>query len=290
MTDGSSPEVRTTEPAPGTRRNDSSSVRRAVRITGVLAERAGKTGLSLTELATALAMNKSTVLRLLQPLIDARLVARDETGNYRLGVQALVLGQAYLHGLDLRDAARAQLHELATASGETVHLVIYDRPDVVYIDKVDSPNTVRMFSHVGARMPAYCTAVGKTLLADADEDELQAVFAAGLPGRTEHTITSEPHLRQELAHVAGAGYAIDDEENEVDIRCIAAPIVDATGRTVSALSVSGPAGRMTPEKVDQLVPVVTSAAWRVSERLGAGAAPASRPLLTVESQERNTSP
>lgn len=255
-----------------TRRNGSSSVRRALRITDVLAERAGKSGLSLTELAKTLAMNKSTVLRLLQPLIDAHLVARAESGRYRLGVQALVLGQAYLHDLDLRDAARAQLDELATASGETVHLVIYDRPDVVYVDKVDSPNTVRMFSHVGARMPAYCTAVGKIFLADAGDEEFEAVVAAGLAARTPNTFTSEPGLRAELAQVARRGYAVDNEENEADIRCVAAPIIDATGRVVSAVSVSGPDTRMTPQKVDELAPIVMSAAGRVSAGLGAAAA------------------
>lgn len=269
--------ARADEPNPSSsrpRRNDSSSVRRALRIADVLAQRAGRAGLSLAELAAELSISKSTVLRLLRPLLDTHLVNRTSTGTYQLGVQAVVLGQAYLETLDLRDAARAQLHELVSASGETVHLVVYDRPDVVYVDKVDSPSTVRMFSRVGARMPAYCTAVGKVFLADATEDEIQAVIAAGLPHRTPNTLTTEESLRSAIAQVAAIGYAVDDEENESEIRCVAAPIVDTSLRVISAVSVSGPAARMTPEKVNEMAPVVVAAAGRVSAQLGGHLVPA----------------
>lgn len=161
-------------------RNNSSSVRRALSILGSLADATPHSqGLSLAELADGLSMNKSTVLRLVRPLMDAHLLVRAVDGRYRLGVQALVLGQAYLEGLDLRDAARDELHRLVSVSEETGHLVIYDRPDVVYVDKLDSPNTVRMVSRIGARMPAYCTAVGKVFLAHAAADEVDAVVAAG---------------------------------------------------------------------------------------------------------------
>lgn len=251
------------------KRNDSLSVRRTLQITDVIADRAGPTGLSLGELAKALSMNKSTVHRLLQPLLDAHLVLRLTTGTYRLGVKALTLGQAYLRTLDFRDAARPELRELAVTTGECVHLVIYDRPDVVYVDKVDSSKAVRMYSYIGARMPAYCTAVGKILLANASEDEVEAVLTAGLPRRTEHTITTEQDLRAELAHAATAGYAIDNRENEPEICCVAAPIADTTGRTVSAISVSGPAQRMPLKTAHDLAPRVITTASRISAHLGA---------------------
>lgn len=252
-------------------RNNSSSVRRALCILGLLAEtRPHSEGLSLAELADGLAMNKSTVLRLARPLMDAHLLVRSADGRYRLGVQALVLGQAYLEGLDLRDASRDELRRLVSASEETGHLVIYDRPDVVYIDKLDSPNTVRMVSRIGARMPAYCTAVGKVFLAHATSDEVDAVVAAGMPARTPSTVTTRERLNAELDRIRAVGYATDDEENEQGIRCVAAPIRDHVGSVVSAISVSGPAMRMTPTKLIELAPTVVDASDRISLRLGAG--------------------
>lgn len=252
-------------------RNNSSSVRRALSILGSLADATPHSqGLSLAELADGLSMNKSTVLRLVRPLMDAHLLVRAVDGRYRLGVQALVLGQAYLEGLDLRDAARDELHRLVSVSEETGHLVIYDRPDVVYVDKLDSPNTVRMVSRIGARMPAYCTAVGKVFLAHAAADEVDAVVAAGMPARTPNTITTRERLDAELGRIREAGYATDDEENEQGIRCVAAPIRDHVGSVVSAVSVSGPAMRMTPAKLTELVSSIIDAGDRISLRLGAG--------------------
>ncbi|MGH3098557.1 MAG: IclR family transcriptional regulator [Streptosporangiales bacterium] len=252
-------------------RNNSSSVRRALRILGMLAETGSHSeGVSLAELADGLAMNKSTVLRLVRPLMDEHLLARSADGRYRLGVQALVLGQAYLEGLDLRETAHDELSRLVAVSEETGHLVIYDRPDVVYVDKLDSPNTVRMVSRIGARMPAYCTAVGKVFLAHAAADEVDAVVAAGMPARTPSTLTTKARLASELTRVRDAGYAIDDEENEQGIRCVAAPIRDHLGSVTSAISVSGPAMRMTTAKLAELAPTVVEAGDRISRRLGAG--------------------
>lgn len=256
-------EVAVGEPA----RNNSSSVRRALLITGALADEAGD-GLSLAELSTRLGLNKSTALRLLRPLLDSRLVARTASGRYRLGVQALVLGQAYLASLDLRAVARPELEALVAATGETVHLVVYDRPDVVYVDKVDSPSTVRMVSRIGSRMPAYCTAVGKAFLAHAPADEVTAALAYGMPRRTARTITSRRAMAAELKRVREAGYAVDDQENEDDIVCVAAPVRDHTGGVVSAVSVSGPATRMTAAKRRRVVPQVVAAAGRISGDLG----------------------
>lgn len=248
-------------------RNNSSSVRRALRITGALAEATGD-GVSLAELSTRLDLNKGTVLRLIRPLLDARMVARTAAGRYRLGVQTLVLGGAFLASLDIRQVARGELEVLMSATGETVHLVVYDRPDVVYVDKVDSPSTVRMVSRIGSRMPAYSTAVGKTFLAHATAEEVAAALAHGMPRRTGRTITSRRAMATELKRVRRAGYAVDNQENEDDIVCVAAPVRDHTGAVVSAVSVSGPATRMTAAKRRRAVPLVVAAAERVSGHLG----------------------
>lgn len=250
-------------------RNNSSSVRRALSIVDYLGQHGDARGLTLAELARGVAMNKSTVLRLLAPLRDFGLVELDgQTERYRVGLKALQWAQSYLSGLQLRNAAAPYLHDLMEASRETVHLVVYDHGEVVYIDKVESPNTIRMFSRIGGRMPAYCTAVGKAFLAHLPESALDEVVAKGLTARTPNTITSPEALRLDLERVRVRGYSIDDVENEPEVRCVGAPIFDHSARVVAALSVSGPTTRVTPDRVEELGRLVKRAAEGISERLG----------------------
>jgi DNA-binding IclR family transcriptional regulator len=255
-------------------RNNSASLRRALAILLHLAEDrdvpGATTDLSLGELSEALSMNKSTVLRLLAPLCDVRLVEQDpETGRYRLGWRTAQLGQVYLERLDPRGAAHDVLRGLMVDSGETAHLVLADLPEVVYIDKVEAAQPVRMYSRIGNRQPAYCTGVGKALLAHADDETLRAAIAAGLPPRTPNTLTTGARLRADLAAIRERGYAIDDVENETDIRCVAAPVFDHTGTARYAVSISGPATRVTPDRVPDLGHAVAAAAAEISRRLGA---------------------
>ncbi|WP_028924663.1 IclR family transcriptional regulator [Pseudonocardia acaciae] len=252
-------------------RNNSASLRRALGILLHLGADAGHPrGSTLTELASVLELNKSTLLRLLAPLRDARLVEQDgETGRYRLGWRTAQLGQAYLERLDLRAVAQDVLHGLMADTGETAHLVIADLPDVVYVDKVDTPQPVRMYSRIGVRQPAYCTAVGKAMLAHAGEDAVRSVVERGMPPRTPNTHTTEVGLRAELTTVREHGYAVDEIENEPDIRCVGAPIFDHTGAATCAVSVSGPATRVTRERVGELGRLVLAAAADISRRLGA---------------------
>ena len=256
------------------RRNSSSSLRRALSILMYLAEDGGHPhGMSLTDLATGLQLSKSTVLRLLAPLRDARLVDQDpETGHYRLGPQNALLGQVYLERLDIRRTASPLLHRLAQDAREAVHLVSFDPPEIVYIDKVESPQAVRMHSRVGGRQPAYCTATGKAFLAHSGDEVLDLVLAAGLPARTPATITSPDHLRADLAVIRERGYAIDDVENELDIRCVAAPAFNHAGAVVTAISISGPASRVTHERLPEIGRRVTETARELTALLG-GVAP-----------------
>ncbi|GDY58275.1 hypothetical protein SVIO_088980 [Streptomyces violaceusniger] len=171
-------------PAPtGPRRNTSSSLRRALSIVMFLAEDRGHPrGATLTDLAEGLNLSKSTILRLLAPLREVRLVDQDaDSGRYRLGPQNALLGQVYLERLDFRETAAPHLHELVESIGETVHLVVFDPPEIVYIDKVESPQPVRMHSRIGSRQPAYCTAVGKAFLAHASDAVVEQVIARGMP-------------------------------------------------------------------------------------------------------------
>lgn len=257
-------------PTAGDGRNNSSSLRRALDILFHLAGPTAASGMTLSELAEDLSVNKSTASRLLAPLTEARLVERDEsTGGYRLGSRTAQLGQIYLERLDLRAAARESLIGLVEATGETVHLVIADLPEVVYVDKFDSPQSVRMYSRIGNRMPAYSTSVGKAILAHANENAVAAVIDHGMPRRTDTTHTTAQGLRADLAVIRELGYAVDNSENEPDIRCVAAPIFDHNDVVTSAISASGPANRVTPERESHLGVLVISAADRISRLLGA---------------------
>ena len=259
-------------------RNNSTSLRRALDLLGYVRDHPDAArGLSLTTIAADLGLSKSTILRLSAPLTDADLLLRDrETGWFRLGPGALRLGQAYLSSIDLRTVAREPLRRLLAAVRETCHLVVYDPPDVVYIDKVENEQTVRMASRIGSRAPAYRTAVGKAVLAWLGEDALQAVIDAGLPAATERTTTDPGRLRAELERVRQRGYAVDDRENEPDVRCVAAPIFDHTDTVAGALSVSGLVSRISPARVHEIGPLTIRAGLEISRSLGSSRAIATK--------------
>ncbi|WP_308126028.1 IclR family transcriptional regulator [Nonomuraea ceibae] len=247
-------------------RNQSASLRRAL---VVLEHVRDHSGLTLTQLAEAVGLPKSTVLRLAAPLVDARLLERDrKTGAYRLGHGSLRLGQSYLSSLDLRAVAAEESHRLMSEVRETVHLVVYDPPHVVYIDKVENQANVRMASRIGSRGPLHSTAVGKAILAWQPEETVEEVVAAGLPEATPHTITDPARLRAELANVRRRGYSVDDRENEPEVRCVGAPIFNHHDAVTAAISVSGLTSRITAARVRELGPLVAGAAARISRKLG----------------------
>ncbi|MEV4169860.1 IclR family transcriptional regulator [Nonomuraea sp. NPDC049709] len=244
-------------------RNQSASLRRALTVLDHVREHSG---LSLTQLSEAVGLSKSTVLRLTVPLVEAKLLDRDRrTGAYRLGHGTLRLGQAYLATLDLRAVAAEESHRLMSEVRETVHLVVYDPPHVVYIDKVENEANVRMASRIGSRGPLHSTAVGKAILAWQPEEILTELV---LEPRTKRTITDVERLRAELAHIRRRGYAVDDRENEPEVRCVAAPIFNHDDAVTAAVSVSGLTSRITAARVRELGPLVAGAAARISRKLG----------------------
>ncbi|MFF0449605.1 IclR family transcriptional regulator [Streptomyces sp. NPDC004609] len=255
-------------PTPG-RRNNSASLRRAISILLQLGESTDGTGYSLAELSRELDLNKSTLLRLLQPLLEARLVEHPPSGRYRLGWRMAQLGRAYLAGLDLPRSMHDVLLKLAAQTRETVHLVIADFPNIVYIHKVDTPHPVRMFSRIGNSAPAYCTSVGKAMLAHAAPETVDLVIANGMPAHTPRTITTAEQLRAALSEIRQQGYAVDDIEHEEGIRCVAAPVFDHAEACTTAISVSAPADRLPAEHLPKLAPLVIAAANEISTRLGA---------------------
>jgi DNA-binding IclR family transcriptional regulator len=251
-------------------RNRSSSLRRALGILASLIEPTkSRRGASLSELAASNEMNKSTLLRLIEPLRDAQLVEQGPDGRYHVGVGAVTLGGAYLSGLDMRHEARPILQRLARATGETLHLLVYVRGEVSCIEKVAGPSSIQMASRIGDRMPAYCTASGKVLLAYLSELHFEEAVAAGMPARTPNTITSRELLREELNKTRARGFAIDNIENEPGIRCISLPIFATEGQIAAAMSVSAPAERIDGSRIAELVHILSGGAGQLSRRLGA---------------------
>lgn len=231
-------------------------------------------GISIKDLSDRVHLPKGTTHRLLSSLSYFGYVRQDQnTKNYFLGFKLVELGNLLLGQLDLRKEAEPFLRDLAERTKETVHLVILDGSEIVYLDKLETePHAggLRMASRVGSRNPAHSCAVGKALLAYLPAEAMaRIVEEGGLPKRTGNTITDYNQLKEHMALVRKQGYAVDDEENERGIRCVGAPIFDEAGRAVAAISVSGPAFRVTKKSVqEKLKKEVMEAALRISQRLG----------------------
>lgn len=245
----------------------SSSVLRAFEVLGGIAA-ASDGRASLTQIAHHLRVSKSTAHRYLTTLEGLAVVERDERESYRLGLRLVELAGAVLSEHDVRREAEAELEALARNTKETAHLAVPSGGEVVYLAKVDSPHSIRMFSRIGARMPMYSTALGRSILAHLSVERLEEVLAQGLPRRTPNTITDPQALRNNLELVRERGFAIDDEENEAGVRCVGAPVFDLAGAVVAAISVSGPTTRVTREVAVAIAPAVLQAARTVSMRLG----------------------
>jgi DNA-binding IclR family transcriptional regulator len=231
---------------------------KALRLVEVISQR--PEGLTLAEASRVSGLPKPTAHRVLGPLVQARILRIDGAGVYRLGMQCLVLGTAFLESLDLREEARDVLAELVERTGETCHLGVLDGARIVYIEKVESSHAVRMFSKVGLTNPVHSTGLGKAMAAFSDERVIEEVIAAGLPRRTPRTTTDPEAFRAELESIRRRGYAVDNVENEDGIRCVAAPVRDHTGTVVAGISVAGPQYRLTLDRVSELVTVTLFAA------------------------------
>lgn len=229
-------------------------------------------GVAITELSARVSMYKSTVHRLLSTMLRRGYIEQDrESGRYKLGYMVLDMGMRLLSSIDLRREALPFLQELAQETLEVVHLAFLDRGEVVYIEKVDSPNTIRMHSRVGKRVPVHATGLGKAILAFLPPEESRDIIARyGLPRLTEHTVTDSRKLMDSLVKIRELGYAVDMEENEIGVCCVATPILEHGGKVVAACSVSGPSARIDKDAIARLVPLVKDIGRKISERLGYG--------------------
>lgn len=227
------------------------SVARIFELIEVLA--AHPAGASLQRLAEDAHLAKSTTHRLLGSLVSLGYAAQDgETGKYRLTLKMFEISSGIVNSMDVMSVAKVHLERLAQRTGEVVHLVIRDAQDIVYIYKTES-GPMRMSSRVGLRSPLYCTGVGKAILATLTEEEVEDVWRHSNPQKlTGRTVTDLPALCAQLNEVRACGYAIDDEENELGIRCVALAIPGPGGKADSAFSISGLAPYMTPERIRRI--------------------------------------
>jgi len=246
--------------------NTIQSLERAIMILEYL--RKGPT--SLSELNRELGLHKSTIFGLLQTLAKHNYVHQEgKTGHYSLGYRVLALGGAFLENCDLRQAAAPYLQQLVDEHRETVHLVIMEDGQVVYVDKIDSSQSIRIVSRIGRRLPAHCTGVGKAILAFLPEETVKLIVKKhGLPGFTANTITTWEELVTELARIREEGVAFDREEIEEGLCCVAAPIVGYGYYPVGALSVSGPTLRMTEDKMSCVAKSLKEVAREISRQMG----------------------
>lgn len=216
---------------------------------------------ALSELAASSGLPLPTIHRLLRSLGAGGYVRQEPSRRYALGPRLIRLGESA--GRTLGGWALPHLRQLVAEVGETANLAILEGDAVVYLAQVPSRHSMRMFTEVGRRVPPHCTGVGKALLGQlADEQVLALCRRTGMPAQTTHTITDPEQLLRELAEVRRRGYAVDDAEQEVGVRCVAAPVIGAPAAV--AISVSGPSGRLTHERVVEIGPCLQRVASRVA--------------------------
>jgi DNA-binding IclR family transcriptional regulator len=227
--------------------------------------------LGVTELSKRLKLHKNNVFRLLATLESRNYIEQNRvTENYRLGLKTLELGQTFIKQMGLLRQSRPVLESLVRECNETTYVAILKEFHIVYLDAVETDLTVRVVPRVGSRLPAYCTAAGKIQLAFMTDEELDNY----IPGKemkryTANTIISREELKKHLKVVAEQGYAVDNEELDVGVRCVSAPIRDYTRRIIGAVSISGPSMRFTDERIDnELIPLVKRAGDEISTKLG----------------------
>jgi DNA-binding IclR family transcriptional regulator len=244
------------------------SVERAFRLLEILGQ--ADNFITISELAEKSGLSLGTTHRLLETLISLNYVERDPTSRrYTLGLQVLHLRGAVIGHMNLSMQAMPVMKALMHRVNETVHLALLNDGEIVYIDRIEGLHTQGMYTRIGKRAPAHCTALGKIMMAHLPDAEWrQIVKERGLPRFTVNTFTTVDALSAELKKSRERGYALDNEEVEIGVRCIAAPLWDYTGQVVAALSISGPISRMRPSRDSELSQAACWASRLISAKLG----------------------
>ena len=253
---------------PASINNSNQSVGKAMQIIEVMAQ--SNIPMRLQDISKAVSMPASTALRMITALMEYRYIQQNpEDLKYSLTLKFAKLGAIVSSRLSLRDSAHPFLAELSIKCKEAVSVAIEDNMQVTYIDVIDGPDgLLKITQYIGKQSPIHCTGVGKCLMLNYSNEQIDKLIAEkGLPGFTPNTITTRKDLAKELDIVRARGYAVDDQECELGVRCVAAGIRDYTGKVVAAVSVSGPINRMTIEYLEAINGVVVRTAQEISMTL-----------------------
>lgn len=227
-------------------------------------------GIQITRLSEKVGISKSTVHRILATLINMHYVIKDQQSEkYKLGYSLLFLSRNIINNIDIISIAKPFLEDLVEKVNETIHLCINDMGEVLYVDKIESSQTIRMFSKIGNRAPMYCTGVGKVLLSGMNQEQFdQVADNTNFIVKTPSTITSKEQLSIELELIRNQGFGLDNVEHEEGIRCIAAPIFDSEGKVMASFSIAGPNNRITMERINnELIEIIKKTSLEISRIL-----------------------
>lgn len=243
------------------------SVDRALAILGIVSQH---NQIGITDICKSLDLNKTTVYRLLSTLMNNGYIEQVKGSNkYRCTFKLFEMGNKRIQDLDLLEEAKPALEKLADLTKETVHLVVEEGTEIVYIHKVESTNTIRMHTWVGKKNPMYRTAVGKAILAFSDKEKAIDIWnKSEIVQNTPYTITNLDDFLEQLVLVRKNGYAIDNEETEIGIRCVAAPILDFSKNVIGALSISIPTIRFPENEIEVYGNHVKKCSEVISKKLG----------------------
>lgn len=243
------------------------SIDRAVAILECFNEE--KKELRLSEISEKLGLNKSTAHGIITTLKHHGFISQDEeTQKYKLGIRFIEFGDLVTNSLNIRNAALPVIDEVCCKIEETVHVATLDGLDIVWIEKQECTKSIKTSTKIGARLPAYTTADGKIILCYQDKDKIKNYLPKKIPKFTSNTITGKVEFIKKLEEARKNGYLIDNEEFVEGIKCVAAPIFDYEGNARFSLSTTGPAFRMTDEKIEELIVIIKEAANEISRRIG----------------------
>lgn len=223
--------------------------------------------LGVTEISRLLGLHKSTTFGIVNTLAVNKFLEQDpDSGKYKLGIDLFRISSHVQIGI--REIGAPHVEQLMESIGETVNLVVRDDIYVVYIEKKESPHSMRICTKIGQRMPMYCTAVGKAIMAFLSRSETEAILArTEIHSYTDRTLRTKEELMAQLDQVRSRGYALDDEELEYGLVCIAVPVLDSNMKPLAAISVSGPKQRMTPENIARIFPLLSSHARQLAKEM-----------------------
>jgi IclR family KDG regulon transcriptional repressor len=244
------------------------SVDRALSILELFGENSPELGVK--EISTCLSLSKSTIHGLLKTLkVRGYLDQNPENQKYKLGLRIFELGNLVANQLDIKQVAYPVIKKLAEKLNETIHLAVLYGKEVLYVEKFEGPGALRMYSHVGKRAPINCTGVGKAILAFLEEETIQSILTStDFIEFTTFTMTKPDEILRNLAEIRMKGYAMDDEEIELGLRCIATPIFNHENKVVASISCAGPKFRISNNLLDEMAEKIKSASIEISKKLG----------------------